>query len=77
LFHAIKHAVVRLRAGDDIEAALAGGIEAIRRVGFGLDYLEVGDADTPAPVRFVGDGKLRILVAARLGDTRLIDNMAV
>jgi pantoate--beta-alanine ligase len=77
LFHAIKHAVVRLRAGDDIEAALAGGIEAIRRVGFGLDYLEVRDADTLAPVRFVGDGKLRILVAARLGDTRLIDNMAV
>jgi hypothetical protein len=54
-------AAARLRAGDDIEAALAGGIKAIRRAGFALDYLEVRDAETLASVGFVSDGKLRIL----------------
>jgi pantoate--beta-alanine ligase len=42
-----------------------------------LDYLEVRHAETLAPVTSTKDGKLRILVAAKLGNTRLIDNMAV
>ena len=77
LFRTMKQAATRLRAGDDLPAVLAGGIETIRRAGFALDYFEVRDADTLAPVRSVGDGKLRLLVAARLGNTRLIDNIAV
>jgi len=77
LFRAMKEAAARLRAGDDISAALADGAEIIRRAGFALDYFEVRHAETLAPVRSTRDGKLRILVAARLGKTRLIDNMAV
>jgi pantoate--beta-alanine ligase len=77
LFRAMKQAAARLRAGDDLPETLAGGIETIRRAGFALDYFEVRDADTMAPVQSVGDRKVRILVAARLGNTRLIDNMAV
>jgi pantoate--beta-alanine ligase len=54
------------RAGQDIMAA-----------GFALDYFEARNADTLAPVATLGDGPIRLLVAARLGKTRLIDNWAV
>jgi len=39
--------------------------------------MEVRHAETLAPVSSIEDGPLRILVAAKLGTTRLIDNMAV
>jgi pantoate--beta-alanine ligase len=77
LFRAMKETAAQLQAGDDLSAALAGGTEKIRRAGFALDYFEVRDAETLAPVDSITQGKLRILVAARLGNTRLIDNMAV
>jgi pantoate--beta-alanine ligase len=69
--------VRRLRAGDDVEAAMAGGAEMISAAGFTLDYFEVRHAETLAPVDSVNDGPMRILVAAKLGKTRLIDNVAV
>ncbi|MGB9115935.1 pantoate--beta-alanine ligase [Bradyrhizobium sp.] len=77
LFGAMKESARRLRAGDNFEAAMAGGIELITGAGFALDYFEVRHAESLAPVASVGDGPLRILVAAKIGKTRLIDNMAV
>jgi len=77
LFRAMRQAATRLGAGGDLQAALDGGVETIRRAGFALDYFEVRDSDTLAPIRSVGGGKLRILAAGRLGNTRLIDNIAV
>ena len=47
------------------------------QAGFVVDYLEARNADTLAPVQSAKDGPLRLLVAARLGKTRLIDNIAV
>jgi pantoate--beta-alanine ligase len=77
LYRAMKESVQRLRAGDDIEAAMAGGAEMITAAGFTLDYFEVRHAETLAPIGSIKDGPMRILVAARLGKTRLIDNVAV
>jgi pantoate--beta-alanine ligase len=77
LYRAMKEAAAQLRAGVEIPAALAAGSEMIRLAGFTLDYFELRHAETLAPVTSVGDGPLRILVAARLGSTRLIDNMSV
>jgi pantoate--beta-alanine ligase len=77
LYRAMKESVRRLRAGDDIEAAMAGGAEMITAAGFTLDYFEVRHAETLAPIGTTKDGPMRILVAARLGKTRLIDNVAV
>jgi pantoate--beta-alanine ligase len=77
LFRAMKETAAQLRAGAELAAALAAGTEIIRQAGFALDYLEVRHAETLAPVTSVEDGPLRILVAAKLGTTRLIDNMAV
>jgi pantoate--beta-alanine ligase len=77
LYRAMKESAKRLRAGDDIKAAMAGGAEMIVSAGFILDYFEARHASTLTPIASVKDGPVRILVAARLGKTRLIDNMAV
>jgi pantoate--beta-alanine ligase len=77
LYRAMKESASRLRAGDTIEAAMAGGAELITNAGFVLDYYEPRHAETLAPIASLKDGPVRILVAARLGKTRLIDNIAV
>jgi pantoate--beta-alanine ligase len=77
LFQTLKETADRLRAGDDLKAAQGGGEERIAAAGFAVDYFEARHAETLAPVASIKDGPLRILVAARIGNTRLIDNMAV
>ena len=56
---------------------MAGGAELVVGAGFTLDYFEVRHAETLAPIASANDGPLRILVAASIGKTRLIDNIAV
>ena len=77
LYKAMKESAKRLRGGDDVEAAMAGGAELITSAGFILDYFEARHAETLAPIASVKDGPVRILVAAKLGKTRLIDNVGV
>src|SRR5947208_7439797 len=74
LYRAMKEAARRLRAGDDLEAARAGGAELAAGAGFALDYFEVRHAGTLAPIASAKDGPMRILTAARIGTTRLSDN---
>jgi pantoate--beta-alanine ligase len=77
LYCAMKQSAGRLRAGDDVVAAMASGTELIADAGFTLDYFEVRHAETLAPIASVKDGPMRILVAAKIGKTRLIDNIGV
>src|SRR6516225_5908470 len=70
LYRAMKQSAAQLRAGAEISAALAAGSEMIGAAGFALDYFELRHAETLAPVTSVRDGPLRILVAAKLGNTR-------
>ena len=77
LYRALKETAKRLRAGDDVDVALAGGAEMITAAGFKLDYLEARHAETLEPIASRADGPIRLLVAARIGSTRLIDNVAV
>jgi pantoate--beta-alanine ligase len=77
LHRAMKESARLLRAGTDIETALATGSEIITASGFALDYFELRHAESLAPVTSTKQGPLRILVAARLGKTRLIDNIGV
>jgi pantoate--beta-alanine ligase len=62
-------------------AALAREIEWARReltrAGFAVDYLEVRDASELAPVGDAAVRPCRILAAAYLGRTRLIDNFPI
>jgi pantoate--beta-alanine ligase len=62
--------------GAAIEATLATGRREIEQAGFALDYLEARHAQTLAPIDARQDGPIRLLVAARIGKTRLIDNVA-
>jgi len=73
----MKESAKRLRAGDDLKAAMECGAELISNAGFVLDYFEARHADTLAPMASLKDGPVRILVAAKLGTTRLIDNLGV
>ncbi|MCC8984363.1 pantoate--beta-alanine ligase [Bradyrhizobium acaciae] len=73
----MKEAAGRLRAGEDTATAMAAGAALITKAGFVLDYLEVRHAASLAPISSLKDGPMRMLVAARLGSTRLIDNIAV
>jgi pantoate--beta-alanine ligase len=77
LYRAMQESAARLRQGDDIEAAMAGGAGLITAAGFVLEYFEVRHAETLVPPISSKDGPMRILVAAKLGTTRLIDNIAV
>jgi pantoate--beta-alanine ligase len=68
-------AVLRERP-DAAVPALAGGISALDGAGFVTDYLELRDAADLSPMMTL-DRPARLLAAARLGRTRLIDNIAV
>src|SRR3954449_10614021 len=77
LYKAMKASAKRLKADDDVAASMAEGAELITSAGFTLDYFEVRHGETLAPVTSVKDGPMRILVAAKIGATRLIDNIRV
>ena len=75
LFRSLKATAKRLRAGDHFVGALASGAKSIAEAGFALDYLEARHAETLAPISSLKDGHVRLLVAAKIGTTRLIDNI--
>jgi pantoate--beta-alanine ligase len=67
----------RLRTGADALSACQSGAREIVAAGFAqVDYLTLADPDSLAPLLRL-DRPARLLVAARLGPTRLIDNIAV
>lgn len=61
----IAHSLTTLRL-----AVLAGGFASV-------DYAEVRDAESLAPIAMLGNCPARLFVAARIGPARLIDNMPV
>jgi pantoate--beta-alanine ligase len=77
LYRAMKETAKRLRAGDGFETAMADGAATITAAGFALDYFEARHAESLAPVSSMKNGPVRLLVAARIGKTRLIDNIGV
>jgi pantoate--beta-alanine ligase len=77
LYRVLKECAAHLIAGKPMAATLADGRAAIERPGFAVDYLEARHAETLAPIASVKDGPLRLLLAAKLGRTRLIDNIGV
>lgn len=72
---ALGVAAKAIEKGEEVEAALAAARASLEAAGFIIDYVELADAETLGlPVA----GKpRRLLAAARIGGTRLIDNIAV
>jgi pantoate--beta-alanine ligase len=60
-----------------VASELARGLSELQSAGFAVEYLEIRDAETLAPVRTKVTAPARVLVAARLGRTRLIDNVPI
>lgn len=65
-----------IEKGGDPEAALAAARDTLTAAGFDIDYVTLVDTETlaehPDPAR-----ERRLLAAARMGATRLIDNIAI
>ena len=77
LYRVLRDCAARIAAGEAIARVVTEGSHAIEAAGFAVDYLEARNAETLARAETLADGPLRLLVAAKLGKTRLIDNVAV
>ncbi len=77
LYRVMKDSAAQIKSGKSIAEAMAKGRDAIERAGFKVDYLEARHTETLAPIADLNDGPIRLLVAAKLGKTRLIDNIGV
>ncbi|MCJ2125473.1 pantoate--beta-alanine ligase [Methylobacterium sp. J-077] len=76
LHAALAEIAAAVRGGSPVAGPVVEGRAALEAAGFQVQYLAICDARTLAPVERV-DGPARVLVAAFLGRTRLIDNVAV
>lgn len=77
LYRVLKGCAARIKKGEPVEMVLEEEAAEITRAGFTLDYLEARHALTLTPIASRKDGPIRLLVAAKIGKTRLIDNLGV
>jgi pantoate--beta-alanine ligase len=77
LHRVLKECAVQIKERRPMVDVLAVGRAKIEREGFVVDYLEARHAETLVPITDLKNGPIRLLVAARLGRTRLIDNVGV
>jgi pantoate--beta-alanine ligase len=77
LHRVLQECAAQMKAGKPLAQALIASEAEIERAGFSVDYLEARHAETLAPVATLADGPVRLLGAAKIGRTRLIDNLAV
>lgn len=75
---AMQTAVTTIEGGAAVADTLGDLESALSGAGFAnIDYVVLADAASLAPLSTLGHRPARLLVAARIGNTRLIDNMAV
>ena len=75
---AMKEAIARIEDGQDVTRSLAALEDELLGAGFDrVDYADLADAMSLDVLTERIDRPMRLLVAARIGGTRLIDNMAV
>jgi pantoate--beta-alanine ligase len=77
LYRTLKASAARLKTGEAVDKVMADGRAAIEAGGFKIDYFEARHAETLEAVTPRAKSPVRLLVAARIGTTRLIDNLAV
>jgi pantoate--beta-alanine ligase len=75
---AMREAIAAIEGGVQVPDALAALKAHLLAAGFtSVDYAALADASSLAPLEALGKDPARLLVAARIGNTRLIDNMPV
>ena len=73
---AMRAALAAIAGGTPVAAALDTLRASLLAAGFSsIDYADLADAASLEPITVPGTAPARLLVAARLGSTRLIDNM--
>jgi pantoate--beta-alanine ligase len=77
LYRVLQACAARLKDGGSLGTVMTEGRQAIERAGFTVDYFEARHADSLRPIGSLTAGPVRLLVAAKIGRTRLIDNIAV
>jgi pantoate--beta-alanine ligase len=77
LYRVLKDCARSIKAGQRTAAVSSAGRREIEQAGFSVDYLEARHALTLEPIGHREDGPIRLLVAARIGKTRLIDNIGI
>ncbi len=76
LYQTLTQAAAKIRGGEAPTRATAAARRSLTTLGFRVDYVAARNAETLALPK-EKDEPLRLLVAAWLGTTRLIDNIAV
>jgi pantoate--beta-alanine ligase len=77
LHRTLQSCATAIRAGEELAATMQQGHAALTDAGFAVDYLEARHAESLAPLASASERPIRLLVAAKLGKTRLIDNLGV
>jgi pantoate--beta-alanine ligase len=72
----MRETLAAIADGGDVTAALTALRAALLKSGFAsVDYVELADARSLRPLTALSDAPARLFAAARIGGTRLIDNM--
>lgn len=77
LHQTLQNLATDIRDGKNMARSCSAARKNLKHNGFKTDYVEVRVAETLQPVKSLSETELRILAAAWLGKTRLIDNIAV
>jgi pantoate--beta-alanine ligase len=77
LHRVLRECAGRIMRGEPVADVLAAGRTELERAGFVLDYLEARNAETLERIKIAAEGPIRLLAAARIGKTRLIDNVGL
>ena len=73
---ALKDAAAGIRSGTSVSETLARAVERLKSSGFKVDYVALVNALTLEPLD-EACGPMRLIAAATIGKTRLIDNIPV
>lgn len=74
---ALNAAADAIESGEQVESVLEGARRSLTHAGFGkIDYVALVDSSTLEPI-LQPAGRMRLIAAATIGSTRLVDNVPV
>jgi pantoate--beta-alanine ligase len=77
IYKSLSQAADKIRQGSEPQKAMRAASRSLTTLGFKVDYVTARNADTLAVPAPHSDEPLRLIAAAWLGKTRLIDNVEV